>query len=602
MGGDGELAGRPGSAMKKEPAPARPKASGGHACKGMLQKEFAEAKANPKLHGDISILINALRNGDSEEKRETAKIVVLEKLRSAVDYREAVSEFIEAGDGDQAAKGVLTKHFSELLKTGDGLRKIETLADIQNEGVLKELIKCVADTHNPSTLDFIIKASGSCSHPVGAWQAPKVADASNIERVAEFIQSEAAKQSNGDREKILETAKHDLSAKGFATFIPDQRDFVQPTPANPVLQPEPQAIPGEMTCVNVNCHQPVRLDRPIRSEFSGAESGTLIPKHMKTEPDLSLFVQTQETFFKVHGFSSSVLDPVKLFFTPFIDEKNQVKDNGNKEGDEKGSGAGRPSLKVKLVAAKKEKTNTTERDGAGAVIMHSLTQGCGSFKNRALPFRKNTFNVESPLVQEAVAISSKKNKKKRAKKEAWETSRRLNRFGEMEKMKIGSKEKMEIIWKEKTEASHQRDDKENRRKDETESRRRSQRPGPASVRPQKTKQYDQKKRAGRRNHEKAKKSRTAKSVRTKSVGKGRIPELLSRKTKRTEFKHGPKRKEGTGKLKRTEKTVKPGTARTSAIQTQKKKTKNREYRKTKSKKNVMMLLMENRKRKPKNRR
>jgi len=595
-----------GNELGKDQKMAKPETverKGSAPCGGALRKRFEQAKDNPKMQGAIAILCDTVRNGSAEEK-EVAKTTLITKLNESGDYVCAVKEIIETGDGNPAIRGLLTHHFSQLLKSEDGLRRIDSLARIEDENVLKEFVKSIADTRDPTALDFIIRASRRCSHPVGAWQAPKVADAGNIERVAEFIQSEAAKQSNGLREKILESAKRELSAKGLETFILDQRDSVQSHRVqDQVAQPGNRAVAEEMTHADDNRYQPVRPDQSM-SEFSGAESGALIPKHMKTEPDLSLFVQTMETFFKVHGFSSSVLDPVKLFFTPYIDEKNQVKDSGNRDGDEKGNGVDRPSFRVKLVPAEKKKTNGvfTEHDG-GAGNMQPLAQGHGPFKDKVRQFKKTIFDVGSPEVQEVIAISSKKNKKKRAKKEAWETSRRLDFSGRMQKKRAEPKsQNVKIIQKEKIEIRPQRNEKEKGIKENTKSKKHPALKKAIDVHLPQTNQRGQKIKQGvkRREPEMQKKSKTRRQVGTKTGAEEEIRKnelrlrtgsTLASRTKNTK----------PAKTKKTNETRERSIAEKRAARKSDTKIQKGKDRKTKSKRDVMMLLMENRKKKPRRR-
>ncbi len=239
--------------------------SGSHPCQNRFKDKIAEAKDNSSLPGYLAVLVRIVQTGD-EQDRGVAKYALAQNLSSATDYAKTVHDIIEAGDGNPTIKGILTTHFSDLLKNNEGVQKLNSLSTTCDEGTLKEAIKAVADTHNPLALDFVIAASGRCSHPVGAWQAPKLACAENIDRISQFVQEEAAKQAPELKQKILAAANKELNNNSLQlqpliasppTTQTELQTFTIQTPSvilnNPILQdsfasPSPQSfqIPNQI--------------------------------------------------------------------------------------------------------------------------------------------------------------------------------------------------------------------------------------------------------------------------------------------------------------------------------------------------------------------
>jgi len=267
-------------------------------CGGALHRRFEQAKNNPRLQGAIAILVDTVMNGTPEEKGP-AKSALHENLLRAGDYCKAVREAFETSNGDPVVKGAMTAHFSAMLKTEDGLRRMNALAAIGDEGVLKEVIKAAADTRDPAALDFIILASRSCSHPVGAWQAPKVADAGNIDRVKRFIEDEASGQSPALRERILDSARREFDGRGLAPAA----QGTKPSPASGSFgRFEPKVeIAHEQAFGASSRDFPPGL--PL-SQMSLPQPAVPAGMLAKGGSDMSMHVRNVEAFYKIHGMVS----------------------------------------------------------------------------------------------------------------------------------------------------------------------------------------------------------------------------------------------------------------------------------------------------------
>jgi len=273
-------------------------------CKGRFAERF---KDNPDSAS--AILFERARNG-TEEERKTAKEALRENLKSSNDYGTTLQEMIFAGDGDPIMRKILSQDLAQRSQ-----EEIGKLAGVESESVRVEIVKALADTENPKMFDAFRKIARTCSHPVGAWQAAKLADEKNAHEIAEFINEEANK-APGLKEKIIESSRKMFENKGITAAMLEPSEIR----ANP-SQPEEK----KLECSAVQGKSASGL-----SETASTMPTTIYESRFRSDAaDLSIFVNTVEIFHKNYGFSSICSDAAAN--TPFFPADGERKSIGNEQ-------------------------------------------------------------------------------------------------------------------------------------------------------------------------------------------------------------------------------------------------------------------------------
>jgi len=195
---------------------------GDYPCQGALRRVFDEAKENGNFPGTIATLVGYMTKSEtSTEELSVARKALEETLISSTNYATAITELISAGDGNPIIRLVLSAHISAMVNSVGTASNLNSLAKSCDESTLREVIKAAADTRNPRLLDFVILASRRCSHPVGAWQAPKLATAENQGEINRFLIEETSKLDEKTRGRIIDAANREFGEKGLHPLSQD---------------------------------------------------------------------------------------------------------------------------------------------------------------------------------------------------------------------------------------------------------------------------------------------------------------------------------------------------------------------------------------------
>jgi hypothetical protein len=209
-----------------------------------------------------------------------------------------MKDLVEAGDGDPTMRGCLTSCFSAMLKSAEGMGKLGTAAETLDEATLTEIIKCLGDTRDPAALDIIIRASRRCSHPVGAWQAPKVATAKNADLIRSFVQEETAKQPPELRDKIIASAMREFAGRGM--------DFAAPHAEN-LSSPEASMAPTSIAMQTFQLRESSSRDFEPGSPPPSGGMAVLVPSPQTQSSaggGMTSHVRNMEAFYKNRGMVS----------------------------------------------------------------------------------------------------------------------------------------------------------------------------------------------------------------------------------------------------------------------------------------------------------